>query len=219
MSFNVGSINAYTNQTAQQLVKAAVLTGRTLDYVSVIPGIKYKESLNILTNTVTINAATCTMSGQAGSVAFTQRDITVRALEVKEILCPKTLEQYWLGQLMKPGAPKDMELGPILADSYVEKIKEANEINLWQGVYGATTTSYNKFDGFIQVLGATGTGYIIGATGTHTAANIIAHVNLMVAAVPEQVLDKPDLKLFMSYAVYNLYTAALRTANLYLFQL
>jgi len=215
MAFNVSAISAYTNETAQDLVKKAVLTGRTMELVSVVPGIKYKEALNILTNTPTIAAASCGFT-PAGSVAFKQRDITVTALEVKEALCQKTLEQYWMGQLMKPGAPTDMELGPVLADSYVEKIKEANEMNIWQGIAGSTATSYNEFDGFLQILGAEVTAVgVTAAAAPHTSSDIVAHVDAMVAAVPEDILDRDDLILFMSYANYNLYTAALRTANLF----
>ncbi len=218
MAFNVSSINAYTNETAQQLVKKAVLAGKTISMVTVVPGIKYKETLNILDNTVSVQNATCGFTSN-GSVAFKQREVTVTALEVKESLCEKTLEQYFMGQWMKPGSPKDEELGDILADSYVEKIKEYNELNIWKG--GIGSPGYGKIDGLISILSDEDTRVTVELgspdimAGPFTSSNIVSAVDAMVAAIPEAILNKSDLTLFMSYANYNLYTAALRTANLY----
>ncbi len=214
MAFNVSSISAYVNQTAQQLIKKAVATGKTIDLVTIVPGIKYKETLNILDNTVTVSNATCGFAGQAGAVAFKQREIAVTALEVKEYLCEKTLEQYFMGMWMKAGTPKDEELGAILADSYVEKIKESNELAIWKG--SLTTPIFGKFNGFVHTLAAEATRVQVSAiTGPFTSSTIIAAIDKMVAAIPEAILMKNDLTLFVSMANYNLYAAALRTANLF----
>ena len=213
MAFNVSQINPFVNETAEGLIKKAVLTGKTLEFATVVPGIKYKEALNILDNTVTIAAASCGWS-PAGSVAFKQRDIEVTALEVKDALCEKTLEKYWLGQLMTAGSPKSEEVGPILADSYVEKIKNENEINFWQGNATASPSLYN-FDGFFAVLDADG-GYVPCATGAgpFTSSNIVAKVDAVVALMPE-VLYKLEPTFFMSNANFRLYIQAMATANLY----
>jgi len=216
MAFDVSNISKFTDQVSQELVKKSVLSGRTLEYVTIIPGVKYSTALNILDNTPVIANASCGFGSPTGSVVFKQRNILVSALEVKETLCEKTLEQYWMGKMMKPGSTKDVEFGPILAESYVEKIKLANEFEIWQGILGSTQSTYTKLDGFL--VHATTTNGSIGATlsaAPHTSANIIAHVDAMVAAVPEAILDREDLILFMSYGLYNLYTAALRTANLF----
>jgi len=214
MAFVVSGIGVYTDQTSQELVKKLLLTGRTMEQITVIPGIKYKEALNLLTNTVTIGAATCGFSPN-GSVAFTQRDIAVTAMEVKDTLCPKTLEKYWMGQMMKPGAAQDTELGQILAESYIEKIKLANEFELWQGDIASGAT-YNQIDGFLYLLKTNAVSAVrVTAQTGHTASDIVAHVNDMVANIPEDILAAENLTLFMSYANYMLYTAALRTANMF----
>lgn len=213
MAFNVSGINAYTNETAQGLIKQAVLAGNTMDYVTVVPGIKYKEALNILDNTVTIAAATCGWS-PAGSVAFTQRDIEVTALEVKDALCEKTLEKYWMGQLMKPGAAKDDQLGPILAQSYVDGIKVENEKNIWLGVKGSTAVGVpNKIDGFLEILSGESYVGVTAAAGPHTSANILAHVDAMIAAAPEVLSTLTDLTMFMSVSTFRILASALADKN------
>lgn len=219
MAFNVGSISAYTNETKEQLIEKAILTGKTLSLVSIIPGIKYKETINSLENTVTVANAVCGWS-PAGTVTFNQRVIEVTALEVKDALCPKTLEKYYLGQLMKPGAPKDLELGPIVAESYVKQVQAINEKTFWQGGMGSPV--YGKFNGFVKILSTEATRVDVSAMGSpavgsgpYTAATIIGIVDMMVSNTPEEILDAPGLTLFMSLGNYMLYTAALRTANLF----
>jgi len=209
MAFNVSLISPYTNETAQGLIRKAVLTGNTFDLVTVVPGVKYKEALNIMSNTVTVAAASCGWT-PAGNVAFTQRDIEVVALEVKDALCEKTLEKYWMGQMMKPGAPKDEELGAVLADSYVEGVKVKNEHLVWQG--SKSQSPADLVDGFLAVL--QGEAYVpCSAAATNTASDIIAHVNLMIAAAPEVLSTLPDLTMFMSIANFRMYVQAIADKN------
>lgn len=214
MAFNVSSITQFTNETASKLIKEAVATGKTIDIINLLPGVKYKQTLNILDNTISVQNATCGFTSN-GSIAFLQREVEVVSMEIKESLCQKTLESYFLGQSFKAGAPVDNELGLILGESYVEKIKEFNEISMWQGVAGSTTSTYNKFDGFITLLGTEATRVIATASTTFTSSTIIAGVDIMVNSIPEDILDRSDLHLFMPYSLYMLYTNALRTANLY----
>ena len=213
MSFVISSINPYVNETKEQLIEKTILVGKTMDLVTVIPGIKYKESINQMANTIAVRNATCGFTPN-GSIAFTQRIIEVTPLEVKDTLCPKTLETIWLAQSFKPGAPKDLELGPIIAESYVKNIRNFNEKKLWVGATGS-----NSFQGFVQLLGQEVTrvqdvGSTYGYTASHVAGTIIAIVNKHITLIPEELLEE-EVTLFMSNANYDLYCAALVAANQY----
>lgn len=211
MAFNVSSINPFVNETASELITKAVATGKTLDLVTILPGVKYKQKLNFLDGTVSIKPASCGFTSN-GSVSFKQREVEVTALEVKEDLCQKTLEQYWMAQAFKPGAPKENELGPVLADHYVKNIKAANEFSIWQG-NTAGTPVVGQFDGFIALLANESDRVDTDSTpGPYTADTIIPAVEAMVAAIPEAILTQPDLTLFMSMANFQKYTSAIRTA-------
>lgn len=211
MAFNVSAITKYTDEVSQNLIKKSVMAGKTIDLISVMPGIKYKQTLNILTNTISVQDATCGFTSN-GSVAISQREIEVVGLEIKESLCPKTLESYFLGMKMKPGSARELPEQQIIADSYVEKVKEYNEMSLWQG---GTHSSYTKFDGFVQLLAGEVTRVTATSSTTFTASTIIGAVDLFVNSIPEDIIERGDLHLFMSYANFLLYTNALRTANLY----
>lgn len=214
MSFNVSSINPFVNETAESLIKRALVTGTTIDEITLQTGIKYKEKINILDNTITVADETCGTWTSAGSVAFLQREIEVHPLEIKETLCQNNLEPYWMGQNFTSGHPTENELGPILADSYIEKISEFNELNIWKGNTG-TVSTYGKIDGWATILSTEGTRITGTATTAFTSANVIDVIDAMVAAVPEDIADKNDLVLNCSYAFYRLAVTAYTKANLY----
>lgn len=214
MGFNISTINPYVNQTKEQLISAMINQGDTLQYVSVYPGIKYKESINVLSTDVTVKAASCGWVNGSGDTTFSQVEIEVKPLEVKETLCYKDLESKFLGQLMRAGAPKDAEeFGGVLAESYLKGVGKKNEMNIWQG--DLTGSTYTNFDGIVRILELDSTKVKVTGQTSFVAANIIGYVNAMVAAVPEDIIAAENLMLFVPYADYKTYTAALRTAGLY----
>lgn len=224
MAFNVGSISAYTDQLSGELIKKAVITGPTMDILtSIIPGVKYSQAINIIDNTAVPQAGACGFTS-SGSVAFKQRNITVTDLMIQESLCFTTLESYWMGMKMKkgtPGAESVNDLGPILAESYVEKVKNTNEYNLWQGNYSGST-SYTLYNGFLKTIFDEATRINLSATtGTFssatTSATVIADVEYIFASTPAAIRSRNDLALFMPLGDFLIYAAALRTANLFHF--
>lgn len=219
MAFDVSTLTPYVNETAEALIAKAVATGKTIDLVTVQPGIKYKETVNILDNTITVQDGDCGFTPY-GDVNIKQREIEVYPLKINDELCEQDLEKYFLGMKMSAGTPKTEELGAILADSYVKEVQKYNELNIWKGKL--TTPTYGKIEGFISILGSEATrvtptlGTPDEMPGPFTSSTIINVVNQMVASIPEEILDRTDLKLFLSMANFNLYTSALRTANQYI---
>jgi len=45
MAFNVGALTQWVNDNSQELLTKAVLQAETIPYITVIPGVKYKERL------------------------------------------------------------------------------------------------------------------------------------------------------------------------------
>lgn len=218
MAFDLSGLEAYVDELSQDLTTKAILMGKTMESgVTVVHGLKGTTQLNQLDVEAVVKPATCGFTAGGGDVILTGRDITVKPLEVKEKLCPKTLEKYWVGQKMKPGTPTDFPFEKAVVDLFVKKIMKNNEFNFWQGdLAGVGTGGYENFDGFTSDFliadGAIdGTAY----AGPHTAANIIAHIDGMVSLVPEDILEEEDVTLNASHVVYKLYTQALRDLNLF----
>jgi len=217
MAFVISSIDPYVNQTASELISAAVLGGDTLNFATVIPGIKGTQSINYLEDAITVGFASCGFTA-AGATTITQRDIEVKALEVKKSWCEKTLEPIFLGQMMKPGAPKEPQFGDILAQQTVKLIAKENEKQLWVG--GVGSPAYGKINGYVAILETEATRIDCSAlspainTGPYTASTIVAAVDFLVANLPEEIAMREDLTVFMSMGNFKLYTNALRTAAL-----
>jgi len=222
MAFNVSELNAYVNETAEALVLEAVATGKTIDLVDKRMGLKGTQALNFLTNNVTVQSDSCGHD-PSGTVAFKQRNIEVCSMKVNDTLCPKTLEDKYLGQWMKPGPAQDLSfmdfVSGSLADSYVKEVKRYNELLIWKG--DKLGTPGDCIDGIIallsgesdRVLVSVGTPDIM--TGDFTLTNIIEVVSNMYLNVPEEIAEADDLTLFMSLGNFRLYTEALRMANLF----
>ncbi len=224
-SVTVSSLTKYTDQLASSLIRESVLAGRTIAMVNVQTGVKYAEALNIMTSTLTAAAGSCGAISPAGGPTLTQRSITVCPLKVEEAICLNTLEQYWMGQFMKNSKgsyQEDMAKG--FADVYfadkVAKLQALVEDLFWAGDTVAGSGNLALCNGVIKTItGLSGvvnlpnTVYSPNITAALTAANAIGQVDLIINAIPTDVLDAKDLTMFMSHANFRTLTRALRTAN------
>ena len=74
-TLNLANLTKYTDQLSGILLKESVLVGTTFDYISVQTGVKYADSINILTNSLTAAAGGCGTISPAGSTTLSQRSI------------------------------------------------------------------------------------------------------------------------------------------------
>lgn len=209
-SFDVAGLAAYTDQISGELISRAVLGGKTLEYVKVQPGIKGTQSLNLLDSTLSAQAGGCGFNA-AGSTEFTQRDITVADFKVNESLCPDTLNDYYLSAFLTPGS--NVETVPfeeMIADLKVSQIQSFIENKVWNATVGA-----DGFDGFKTLISSATAGVVVPAAGIAaiTTTNALEQVDLLIENLDENVLDRDDLIVFLSYANYRKYVTNLRTAN------
>ena len=126
----------------------------------------------------------------------------------------------------------------------ISKLQDINEFLIWQGsTTGATFSgslptqpnnyagNQNQCNGFLQYLtqtsasqsvvfySGTATGPLV-ASSTQTtlpANSAFSVVDQLVAQMPQNLWDRNDIYMFMSYANYRTYTRDLRNANLYHF--
>ena len=84
-----------------------------------------------------------------------------------------------------------------------EKIADKYEQVIWGGVNG----NAGEFDGFCPLLLADG-GVDVAATPV-TAANVIAELQKVTAAIPAAIYNKEDLHIYVGSAIYRFYVQAL----------
>jgi hypothetical protein len=220
-TLNLANLTKYTDQLSGILLKESVLVGSTFDYISIQTGIKYADSINILTNTLTAAAGGCGTISPAGSTTLSQRDITVCPIKVEESICVDEFEQYWIGMLAKEGGYNEFApeaFNQLYLANKVEKIGQLVEDIFWKGSVSSTYGGGNLAlcNGILEVLentSATSSVIAATATGALTTATALNVIDNMIAQIPNDVLDSSDLTLFMSHSNFRILMNALRAAN------
>lgn len=221
-TLNLANLTKYTDELSGILLKESVLVGTTFDYISVQTGIKYADSINILTNSLTAAAGGCGTVTPAGSTTLTQRDIQVCPIKVEESICVDEFEQYWIGQLAREGSYNEFApevFNQLFLANKVEKIGQLVEDMFWKGSVNSTYGGGNLAlcNGILEILENTSAtnSVVTGVTysGALTVTTAIDAVDSMIALVPNDVLEANDLTLFMSHANFRTLMRALRNAN------
>jgi hypothetical protein len=221
-TLNLANLTKYTNELSGILLKEAVLVGTTFDYISIQTGIKYADSINILTNTLTAAAGGCGSISPTGSTTLSQRDIQVCPIKVEESVCVDEFEQYWIGQLAREGSYNEFApeaFNQLYLSNKVEKIGQLVEDLFWRGSVNSTYGGGNLAlcNGILEILENTSAtnSVVTGITysGALTTANAIDAVDSMIQVIPNDVLESSDLTLFMSHANFRTLMRALRDAN------
>jgi hypothetical protein len=139
----------------------------------------------------------------AGTLTMTESVLEPTNLQINLDLCKQNLLSNWESLQMRAGAGAPP---PATFDDYVISymggiIADGTEANIWTG------NGANNFQGFVGTGGyllAAQDGTVVqvdndGGAGTaYTAANIIANLQDLTAAIPAAVYVKEDLHIYMS---------------------
>ena len=214
MAFNVTS--NYSGKVFGQYISAALKEAKSLEGLTVLENIKYKENIRKMAGSSLVADATCDFT-DAGTLALTEAVLTPKNLQINVDLCKKTLLSGWEAEEMKAGSFN--RTAPTF-DQYVlsyfgELIADSVEGNIWSG---ADATA-GQFEGFLtattgafavngNVVQTDNTG---GVGVAYTAANIIANLQTLVAGIPANVYGRDDLRIYMNMKTYRFYISAIST--------
>ena len=208
MSFNLGSLPAYTDQLSTDLISAALLKSFTTDFVTIEAGKTAGTSaINVMNSTVDILDATCGFgAGQVGSNAtvFSQIPLVVGSKMLKEQLCPEDLRSKWTSSQLGAGANQEtVPFAELIANNKIANIAKYVENTIWQGD-GATLTGL-----LAQTTNANGSINSAGAYTQWTTSTAIAEFWLNVGSLTPALQTEDDLVMYTSYANYQALVAAL----------
>ena len=209
MAFTVTS--NYAGKVFGQYISAALKEAKSLEGLTVLENIKYKENIRKMAGSSLVADATCDFT-DAGTLALTEAVLTPKNLQINVDLCKKTLLSGWEAEEMKAGAFN--RTAPSF-DQYVlsyfgEIIADSVESSIWNG---AGTVGSGTFVGFqtttTGAFAVDGTVVSSTASGAYTAANILANLQTLVADIPVKVYGKEDLRIYMNMKTYRFYIMAL----------
>ena len=134
MAINVSTLSEYVNQNNGELLTKAVLGANTLNYIDIMPGVKFKDTLNYLDSTVVFaDGSTCGWSPE-GADNFTQRTIEVKPVKINKEFCWKDLRKYWMNyQMLFEAGRETLPFEEKIIENNLKVINAELEKQIWQG--------------------------------------------------------------------------------------
>lgn len=198
-----GALSAYTNTHRDELlVKASIGGVKTFDYIDIMPGVKNKELIPMLSSTVVFSGATCGWNPN-GSDVFAEKYIEVHPLEVEKEYCDfdfqKTFANY---QMLFEAGRETLPFEEKITESNINATDEALEALVWRGDAGL------GISGFTELASAATASVKVDFP---TGSTMISKVDAIVAAIPVKALKK-GVNIFLSYSDFRAYIAELNSS-------
>jgi len=212
MSFTVTS--NYAGKAAGFYISAALKEATSLDHLTVLQNIKYKENLQKVAGSSLVRNADCNFTNH-GTLALTESILEPKNLQINMETCKDTLLSSWEADTMRAGAMNNNspKFEDYVISYFTQHIADAVESSVWSG---AAATN-GEFEGFLTATtGAFAVnGNVVqtnnagGAGVAYTAANIIENLQTIAAAIPSTVYGREDLRIYMNWKTYRLYVSAI----------
>jgi hypothetical protein len=235
MAFDVSALANYTKENEALLVTSSVLGAKTASLIqssgNVMVGVKSSETINIMDTDAIFQAGGSCGFNASGNTSFTQRVVSVGKIKVNEALCPKSLEAKYLQKALPTGSSYDsIPFEQEYTSKKAKRIADQLEQALWNGDTASANVNLNKFDGFVKLIGAAAgvvdanvssfiSGAPISAATGITAANVIGIFDGVYKAIPAKIVAEDDVRIFCGMDVFRTYVLALKSANLFHYQL
>ena len=204
--------STFAGTFANLYISAALKEANSLNFLTLMEGIKYKEVIQVMESGSEMADATCDFT-KAGTLVLTENVITPKDLQVNLELCTKNLLSTWQSLEMKQGAgasaPASYE--DYLISHLAKRIAQGVENATWSG-NDATGGSFTGFTtATVGRLVVDNTVVDVAKTAAFTAANIIQNLQNAAEAIPSTIYTAEDLYIYMSPKSYRLYISAIST--------
>lgn len=194
------SLPDYIENKKDELFVKAVASTKTLDYIEIMPSVKYKENLNYLDSTVVLaDGSECGWTPQ-GSDTFSARTIEVHPVTVQKEFCWKDLRKTYANyQLNFEAGRETLPFEEKIAQSQIAAINKEVEKGIWQGITAANV------EGFLAQMAADNAVIDVNLT---EQTGIVAKVEAVIAAIPAGALEK-GVNVFLSWTDFRAYVKAI----------
>ena len=156
---------------------------------------------------------TC-VSTPSGSLVFSQRNITVCPRTSFDGICLKDMDRTYLGisALERGSYNETFALATNYSELLVNQFQKSNDSFLWTAVSGSSPAGCSS-DGLKTIISGSTAGVVTAGTGDATLANL----EVMLAALADDVADRDDLTFFMSVSKFRSLISNIRTQNNFYF--
>jgi hypothetical protein len=211
-NFALTDNTTYTGKDALDFYSKALLEGDTKSKIKLIADVKSKVKLPRLDLTNILQASDCAFT-DGGTSTLSQKTLEVCSLKVNLEFCTRDFEVNFLSEQLRPGSLEGQipaSFQDYILDQVALNINADLENLLWQG--DALGTPGSLCDGFIVKFQSDINVAHVGGVAL-TAANIFAEIGKVYAAIPDTIINKPDLVIFVSHAAAKFYKQAIAAIN------
>jgi hypothetical protein len=213
MAFSVTQPN-FNGKAAGFYISAALKQAKSLEYMTVLENIKYKENLQKMDGSGLVVDGDCNAFTSAGNLALTEATLTPKDLQINLSICKGTLLTSYEALQMRAG--RDAMPSTSFEDyviSYMgEIIANATEDSIWGGVTG-NAGEFNGFTGYWLLPGTDATVVQSAAAGAYTDGTILAELRTLSDSITGgtavNVLGKEDAYIYMNNKTWQFYIQAM----------
>ena len=192
---NLNALPDYVKEHRDELFIKATLGAKSLDYIDIMPDVKYKDALNFLDSEVEFQDGSACGFNPGGSDVFTQRFIETVAVKVEKSWCWKDFEKKYMNyQLTWEAGREKLPFEQKMADSNMNAIQDKIEDLVWKGDSGLSIS------GFLADAEEASAKTINSESGETVSARIDA----LVAGLTIPMLKK-GVNIFLSYTDFRNY--------------
>ena len=211
-NFVTSSLPNYVAENRDALIKDVVLGSSTLERVSIQTGVKYKAPIHILDFDEDLQAMGCDAAEQDDNLVFTDREITTAVMGHLIPICEDNLLGKWGEYAVRiTASDEDLAFEEYAVDAIIANVHNKLEQLIWQG----NTTNGDLIDGYTTIA----TADLPAANKLTLAAGASAYDGVLAAymALPEAALQRGNVEIYVSPAIYRAFVQDVVAANLYAF--
>lgn len=202
----------FYGKDAEGFFRKALTSGVAKNELTLVPNVKSKIKLAYSDLGNILQAEDCSFSA-TGEGSLNQKTMEVCDLKVNLEYCATTFEANYLSAQLRAGSNNE-EVVPasyaeFVVDQVAEKIASDLEITMFKGDSATSSYPLSLCDGLVKLLTADSDVIDVAATAsTISSSNVIGELNRVLEAVPAQVRQKPDFKIFVSQEIAFAYKQA-----------
>lgn len=202
----------FYGKDAEGFFKKVLTTGVAKNELALIPNVKSKIKLAYSDLGNILQADDCSFSA-TGEGTLNQKTMEVCDLKVNLEYCATTFEANYLSLQLRAGSNNEEVMPSSYADfvvNYVaEKVASDLELTMFQGNTATASYPYNLCDGLVKLLTNDSDVIDVAATASSiTSSNVVGELNRILEAVPAQVRQQPNFKIFVSQQIAFAYKQA-----------
>lgn len=195
-ALNVSALPEYVNEHKDELLVKASVGAKTLDYIEIMGGVKYKDALNYLDSTAVLQDGSACGFNPQGADVFSQRYIEVVPVKVEKEFCWKDFRTTYANYLLNFEAGREtLPFEQKIAEANMKAIQAEVESLIWNGDENL------GIDGFVAQVKEEGT-----EIETEEGASATTIIDAVVAGLSTAMLKK-GVNIFVAPALFRQYVA------------